>query len=80
MNTFTYATERTYNGPQILTITFPDVVEDEDMLDDIDVTFVDHSRNIKGSVRMMVCFLLSSKASIGKDVLSMYDKGLYTLI
>jgi hypothetical protein len=80
MNTFTYATGRTYNGPQVLTISFPDVVEDEDMLDDIDVTFIDVSRNIKGTVKVMVCCLLSSKASIGRDVMDMYDKGLYTLI
>jgi hypothetical protein len=78
MNTFTYATGRTYNGPQVLSISFPDVVEDEDMLDDIDVTFIDASRNIKGTVRIMVCCLLSSKASIGRDVVALYDKGLYT--
>ena len=80
MNTFIYATGRTYNGPQVLSISFPDVVEDEDMLDDIDVMFVDDSRQIKGTVRIMICCLLSSKASIGKDVLYMYDKGLYTAI
>ena len=50
------------------------------MLDDIDVTFIDVSRNIKGTVKVMVCCLLSSKASIGRDVMDMYDKGLYTLI
>jgi hypothetical protein len=80
MNTFIYATGRTYNGPQMLSISFPDVIEDDNMLDDCNVTFIDASRNIKGTVRIMVCCLLSSKASIGRDVMDMYDKGLYTLI
>ena len=82
MQTITYATGRTYNGPQVLTITHMGsvkVYELEDMFQDIDVLFEDKSRHIKGTVRLMAACLLSSSGSIGRDVLDMYDNGLYTL-
>jgi hypothetical protein len=79
MSTFTYATGRTYNGPQTLVISYRDIETDEDLLDFVEVKFEDTSRNIKGFVDMMVCEL-TTQWQVGKAIMNLYDAGAYKII
>lgn len=79
MQTYTYATGRTYNGPQTLVISHREIEIDEDLLDSVEVMFEDSSRNIKGSVTLMICYM-TTQSEVGKTVLSLYDAGAYKLI
>jgi hypothetical protein len=76
MKTYTYSTGRTYNGAQTLVISHRDISIDEDLLDFVEVKFEDVSRNIKGSVDMMI-FELTTQWQVGKAVMNLYDAGAY---
>ncbi len=76
MQTYTFATGRTYNGSQSLSISHRDIEIDEDLLDFVEVTFEDTSRNIKGLVDLMVCEL-TTQWNVGNTVLRLYDQGAY---
>ena len=79
MQTYTYATGRVYDGKQTLVISHRDIEIDEDLLDFVEVKFEDTSRNIKGSVDMMVCEL-TTQWQVGRAVMNLYDAGAYKLI
>ena len=75
MQTIKYATGRTYDKPQVLTITIEQDKEDEFGLRDIVATFEDTSRNISGRVEVIVF-----SDGVGQAVLDAYDAGRYQVI
>lgn len=75
MQTIKYATGRTYDKPQVLTITIEQDKEDEFGLRDIVATFEDISRNISGRVEVVVF-----SDGVGQAVLDAYDAGRYQVI
>lgn len=79
MQTYEYSTGRVYDGKQTLVISHRDIEIDEDLLDFVEVKFEDTSRNIKGSVDMMVCEL-TTQWQVGRAVMNLYDAGAYKLI
>ena len=79
MQVYKFNTGRTYNGPQTLVISHRDIEIDEDLLDFVEVKFEDTSRNIKGSVDMMVCEL-TTQWQVGKAIVNLYDAGAYKII
>lgn len=76
MQTYEYTTGRVYAGKQTLVISHRDIEIDEDLLDWVEVVFSDVSRNIKGSVSLMVC-QLTTQHETGRAVLGLYDSGAY---
>ena len=80
MKTFEYVTGRTYNGEQKLIISHRTVdLEKDDLFDTVEVSFVDNSRMIKGTVDMLACELAAANSQIGRTVLYWYDQGKYQL-
>lgn len=73
MNTVTYPTGRTYNGPQVLVITIEQETLDEPWVGfrTIVATFTDASRRISGRVETIAF------DQVGPEVLSKYDSGAY---
>ena len=73
MNTITYPTGRTYNGPQVLVITIEKETFDEPWtgFKTIVASFTDASRRISGRVETIVF------DQVGPEVLSQYDSGAY---
>lgn len=76
MQTYTFNTGRTYEGKQTLVISHRDIAIDEDLLDWVEVSFSDASRNIKGVVSLTVC-QLTTQHETGRAVLGLYDAGAY---
>ena len=74
-NPIHYATGRTYDGPQILTIEIEARKEDDFGLEEITATFNDQSRHIAGRVTAVLF-----NDGIGAAVLTEYDAGRYTAI
>lgn len=81
MTTINYATGRDYGTAQVLTITIDRAPADP--LDDMTVRFVDASRNIAGTVRVLkiACMYAGrlDPSETGAAVLREYDAGRYTL-
>jgi hypothetical protein len=81
MTTIHYATGRNYGTAQVLAITIDRAPADP--LDDMTVRFVDTSRNIAGTVRMLkiACMYAGrlDPSETGAAVLREYDAGRYTL-
>jgi hypothetical protein len=75
MNTLQYATGRTYDAPQVLTINVESLVADDFGFQDVTATFTDASRHITGRVSVVVC-----DGDIGPAVLAAYDAGQYDAI
>ena len=73
-----YITGRVYNGEQNLEIS---LIGDEpaDVYDMVlrTVEFRDNSRNITGRIKNFVFFTFDTPQAVGRQVLSMYDKGMY---
>ena len=76
MQTIKHDTGRIYNGPQTLVINIPALPADE--LADVDVSFVDASRHIAGTVTLMA--LEANAREAGRAVLREYDAGRYQLV
>ena len=81
MNTITYTTGRTYNGPQTLVITIeqetPGMFDEEwPGLRTIVATFTDASRRISGRVQTII-FDQAGPDALAMLVLSQYDSGAY---
>ena len=74
MQTISYSTGRVYGAAQTLVITF---VPTDDLLADVQATFVDAARGISGSVAVMG--FDATPSAIGAAVLREYDAGRYTL-
>jgi threonine aldolase len=74
-NTIEYATGRTYNKPQVLTITIEARSTDEYGIDTVTATFKDEARQIAGRVNALLF-----NDGIGAAVLAEYDAGRYQLI
>lgn len=77
MQTIKYFTGREYNGAQILEISVPAMPADE--LADVDVSFIDESRNIMGIVTLMA-IELQRALDVGPAVLREYDAGRYSAL
>ena len=73
-----YTTGRTYDGPQVLEITAPDLANDADLYADVIVAFRDLSRSIHGRVTLFGALTLDAH-DLGRAVLAAYDAGAYNL-
>lgn len=71
---FEYSTGRTYDAPQVLTITVENKWSDEFGITEFTARFVDPSRHISGRVKSLVF----GQEPIGAAVLAAYDAGQYS--
>jgi hypothetical protein len=80
MQTIRYETGRDYGAPQVLEITYPEIVCNavDAAFIDVEAHFIDAARRISGRVKVFGND--ANENSIGRAVLAEYDAGRYTAI
>ena len=79
MKTYTFTTDRFYDGQQCITVTI-DKVTDTDFAPfvDLEVTFTDTSRHITGKTFLPMMLESFTIQDLQRSVMNSYDANLYT--